>query len=68
MWSDANTNLTIHNVTDFDPTGNETEMEYHVIHNVDPNRDMYLGVYGGLGFGQVEDGDGCHPFMPILWN
>ena len=56
MWSDANTNLTIHNVTDFDPTGNETEMEYHVIHNVDPNRDMYLGVYGGLGFGQVDHG------------
>ena len=54
MWSDASvravneTNLTETKIGDF---GNETET---VDPNYNPELDMYLGVYGALGFGQVS--------------
>jgi hypothetical protein len=35
-------------VTDFGENGTDVEDL-----NYDPERDMYLGVYGSLGFGQV---------------
>ncbi len=53
MWSDAsmkhNENVT-NSDNEYPINDNETEP---VNLNIDPNRDMYLGVYGGLGFGQV---------------
>ena len=50
MWSDASPKR---NATEPDSDfefSNETEP---VDPNFNPQRDMYLGVYGGLGFGQV---------------
>lgn len=47
MWSDASSK---YNKTEL--SGNDTDTDDFNF-NINPERDMYLGVYGGLGFGQV---------------
>ena len=59
MWSDSSSKF---NQTEF---SNDTDGVTIENMNINPERDMYLGVYGGLGFGQVmtDHGGLCCAFV-----